>query len=315
MTVYHPEVQLHIDKVLQGVDEGDVVATPALFGQPPTNPDYEFLGRNQRFSIKDAPEGIDVQEIDDVNRTSIRKIREAASISYEFDMTDFSAVGNLLWLLGKGIATWNSKSFFASRNPAGTEYFKILNGCVPRTTTINFPENNEFVHVSGDIISTHPQKEGTTGPVIGTGSYASAITDPLVLPSEGGLDSFDYDSVVYKTKGMSITVEPLYNMVDADDNFEVQLMIPSGRYNISGTVNIFKKQGADAIQSDIFDRLSKAMRRVLKPFDSPTNGTRIDLTNVNFAEDDMDYSSIKTESTIKSYNFTATDIALTALTS
>jgi hypothetical protein len=307
MAVYVPLAQRDISQDLEFVSEGDVVATPANFGSAPTNPAFAYFGKNQRFTYTDNPETFEIQTIDDENRTEMKKIRNSGTLTLDFDVTEYLSTENLDWFLSLNTTDFTSKMMAFSRN-AGTEYWRLLNGCVPQTTTVTFPEDNAPVHVSSTILVTNPTAEGTTGPTLGSGSHATAISTDAICPSDGGLDSFDLNSVNYKIKGFEFTVEQLYSMVDADDSNTIQLMIPQRR-TISGTVNVFQKQGADAIHADIFASTLRSMRRVL----FPSTGTRFDFTNVHIAEDETNHSDIISDSIIKPYSFTAGTLTLTAL--
>jgi hypothetical protein len=310
MAVYVPEAQQDIERDLQWVTEGDCVATPANFGVMPTaSPQLAFHGRNQRFKIIDQPEGKDVQTLDDENRSFIKKFKNKALINIEYDLTDYLSTGDLAWFITLNKTNFASRSYFTSRKPGATEYYRVMKGCVPLKSTISFLPDNSSVHIGASILCTNPQAElTTTNAGMSTPAWAVAIAADLVLPSDGGLDSFDWNSVAYKTKGMDINCEMHYNMVDADDATITQLMIPSRR-TIDGNVNIFKKVGADAPHADIFARTLRSMRRVLRP----TTGTRIDMTNVDVAEDTQDQMDIRTEGNLKNYVFTAGTIALTAI--
>jgi len=313
MAVYVPEIQRDLEKDLQYVTEGDVIGTPANFGTLPTaSPSFSFHGKNQRFTYKDTPEGIPIQTIDDEARTSIKKIKSSGVLTVEYDLTDFAYTGDLDWFTKLNTTNFASRTYLFSRNP-GTEYYRVLSGCVPIRTTISFPEDNSPVHVSAEILVTAPEAEDTTHGLT-TPTFAPAISADVVCPSDGGLDSFDWNAVNYKTKGFELTIEMVHSMVDADDANTIQHMYPSRRI-ISGSVNVFKKQGADAPHADIYARTLRAMRRVLKPFDSPTSGTRLDLTAVDVAEDEVNNADIRSESTIKNYSFTAGTLTLTELTS
>ena len=313
MAVYVTEQQTDLSLDLQYDNEGDVVGDASLFGTLVTaSPTYLHIGRNRRWVYRDTPAAVPIQEIDDANRTSFKKIQNSGSLTIDFDLTDGLYDGDLDWFVTPNKTDFNSRTFLFSRN-SGTEYYTVLKGCVPTRTTITFPEDNSPIHVSAEIAVTNPVDETTTDGLT-TPVRAVPITADLICPSDAGLDPFLHNAIGYKTRGMTITIEMAYAMVDADDNTSTQLMIPS-RATISGTVNIFKKTGADAIRTDIFARTVRTMSRILTPFVGPPNGSRLDFTAVDIEENEENNADIRTESTVKSYNFTAGTLVLAEITS
>lgn len=316
MTNYVPENYKDLFRIIQYVAQGDSIADVTKFlAGPPTNPTFALWGRNIRFKDTYNPIGHPLQILTDENRTSFILIKNSARIDFQFELTDFTYNGILDWFLSVHESDFNPRALFYSRKPQSTEYFKQFYGVVPNEITITFPDDNKPIMVSGNLLACKPVAESTTGPTIGSGAYASANTDTPLLPTDGGTDSFDYNSTVYKTKGMSISVQHIYSILDPDESYYVEHMTPVAR-SISGTVNIFKKQGADALHADIVAKTVRAMRRVIKPFNNPTNGCRIDLSNVLLAEsDEQDHLSIKNDSVLKPYNFTAGGLTLSQVTS
>lgn len=319
MTIYQSENQLDLFRDLQIVSEGDVIASPSLFGggspnSPvfPTNPTFKFFGVNQMWKYEYRPEGFPIQALTDENRTKEIVIKKSALLDVDFDLVDYTYNGILAFLLGLNDTNFTSYASFFSRKPASTEYFTKNFGMAPVSTTLSLPDDNKSVHVKTQLIVCNPVVEDTTGPTIGSGSYASAISGAPIKPSDGGIDSFSYNSTMYKTRGMDITVEPQYAIIDADDHITTQHMAPVRR-TITGKVNIFKKQGVDSILSDITSdpKTYRTVSRVLKP---AASGTRIDLTNVLMSDNyPVDNSSIKSNSTIQEFAFTAGGLTLVNL--
>jgi hypothetical protein len=309
---YIPESYRDLFRDLQFVDEGDVVADPTKFGAGfPSNPVFKFLGKNQRFRVSYNPDGFPVQTLSDENRTEIVLVKKSAQIVVDFDLTDYAYNGDLSWLLELHKNDFKSRAAFYSRKPAATEYFKKFYGIVPTKTTLTRPDAGDApVHITVEMLATLPIDEDTTGPVLGTGSYAQPITVPPLKTADAGNNYFTYNSQNFKTRGAQIVVSPLYQTLDPDESLTIQHMRPVAR-QISGTVKVFKKQGADTFHADIQSKTLRPMSWVLKP--SPS-GTRIDLTNVLISDNDTDnYSDVKSDSNIKEYSFSAGGLALANL--
>jgi hypothetical protein len=313
---YIPENFKDIYRLFQTVAQGDSIADVTKFlAGPPTDPAFTIFGRNLGFEDEYSPIGYPIQTLADENRTAFILIKNSAKLKVSFDVTDFSYNGSLLWLLGLNDTNFNPKAGFWSRKPGSTEYFKSFYGIIPDQVTLTIPDDNKPLRITADLISCKPIAESTSGPTIGGGSYASAVSTTPLLPTDASVDGFLLNSVAYKTKGMSITVKHVYAALDPDESYYVEHMTPVQRL-ITGSVNIFKKQGADAPHADIFAKTVRSMSRVLYPYTNPTHGTRVDLTNVLLDETDKDnYSAPKSETVMKNYNFTAGGFALTDLTS
>jgi hypothetical protein len=316
MSVYQPEDYKDLFRVFQLVSSGNVISDPSKFlAGPPTNPTYFIPGKNWRFRTRYSPVGFPIQTLTDENRTQTVIIKNSAMLDFEYDLTDFAYNGFLSWLLELHDSDFVAYSGFSSRKPGATEYFKQFHGIVRDRVSISWPDNGEPIHISGSLIAAKPVAESTTGPTIGGGAYAAAVTADVVRPADSGADSFAYNSANYKTKGMTVNVQHLYSVLDSDESLFTELMTPISR-NISGNVRIFKKQGADSIHADILSGTYRSMSKIIKPYINPNNGTRLDLTNVLLAErDEDDYMSVKSESTIKDYSFSAGNLTLTNLTS
>lgn len=316
MANYQPENYGDIYKLFQTVPQGDSIADVTKFlAGAPTDPAFTLFGRNLGFKDSYNPIGYPIQTLADENRTSFIYIKNSAELEVGFDVTDFTYNGSLLWLLGLNDSDFNPKAGFWSRKPGATEYVKKFYGIIPNIVTLTWPEDNKPLRITANLIACKPLAEDTTLPTVGAGSFASAISTTPLLPTDGGLDGFLLNSTAYKTKGMSLTVQHVYAPLDPDESYFVEHMTPIQRI-ISGSVNIFKKVGADAPHADIFAKTVRTMSRVLYPYTNPTNGTRIDLTNVLIDEKDSDDFSVrKSESRMKSYNFTAGGLTLTNLTS
>lgn len=312
MSQYVPESFRDIFRDFQVVDEGDVIADATKFAAGfPANPTFKFFGKNQRFKVSYNPQGFPVQALTDENRKEIVLVKNSALINVEFDITDYAYNGDLSYFLELHKADFKSKAGFFSRKPAATEYFKKFYGIAPTKCTLIRPDAGDApVHISAELLAALPVPEDTTGPTLGTGSYAPAIGTAALKTADAGNNSFVYNGVNSKTRGAQIVVTPLYQMLDPDESLTIQHMRPVAR-DISGFVKVFKKQGVDAFHADIVAKTLRNMSFVLKP--SPS-GTRIDLTDVLISEsDESDFMEVKSDSNIKTYNFTAGGLTLANL--
>lgn len=309
MPVYEPEIYNSVKKDLQYVDTGDIITDPTLHRGIPTNPTFALFGANQFHNVKMAPVTYGRQGLTDKGPTSYIKTRDVTSIDYDFDLTDASVTGILEWLCAMPLAypDWNSKYVFATREPKTTEYVNKYLGCFPSSTTITFTTDGKPVHINGTLAVSEPLAEDTTLPVIGAGAFAPANSAAMIVPSDGGADSFTYDAVTYKTAGMTINITPVYDMVESDDSDFIDFAAPF-KQQVTGSVNIYKKTGVDVLKAEVFGALDATMERILL-----AGTSKLVLNDVRLTEHVDDRSSVDIPAgTIIPYPFEASELALAA---
>ncbi|GKS67357.1 hypothetical protein YTPLAS73_09040 [Nitrosarchaeum sp.] len=309
MTSYVPETtrDLHLD--LQCADEGDVIADPSLFGKYPNSPSFNFLGKSQRWSYHDAPEDFPIRAIDEENRSKVVLLKNSGVLGFSFDVTDVSDIGVLDWFFGDHRTSFKSKSFVFGRKPGGTEFHRILSGCIPLESTLTISESNVPLNLSGQMLVTNPGSEVSGSPSIGAGSFASGIVDKPVLPSDGGMDSFSYDSVNYKEEAMRVTVRQIYSFSDIDEAKTIQHAIPVRR-QISGFALLSKKQGADSILADVLNPTPKTMSRVLLEQKDTSNGYKLNFSDIIFHQNTTNNNELISSDVLKEYVFEASELAV-----
>lgn len=216
-------------------------ATPATFGITPTNPAYVHAGRNSRLVEGAVPTVAELRESGNSDRQALTKTREVNTVTYRgFFRANEEAL--LAYAMNKpaGSATADeSRSWVWSRNLLGVETFIQYLGCKPQSVTLT--DDNAGYLLLEIVMSYKSRVEDTTGPSIGTGSFATPDTTTPLTHVDGGTGKFTYNAAAKEGRAYTITVD--HEAAIQDDSGSVQdLFVKPTIHRISGTVNIFSKE-------------------------------------------------------------------------
>ncbi|MBI5697106.1 MAG: hypothetical protein HZC29_01085 [Thaumarchaeota archaeon] len=194
-----------------------------------------------------------------------------------------------------------SKVFLFSHSIGGTTRYRLLKGCVPSRVRINIP-NRGLIRIDATIVVFQPQAEADT-----TGLTGTPVLDTTGLSgtpwkhSSGGLNSFTFNSVTYKERGIDIEISHEYTILDSSDSDVVLWATPTIK-KVTGNVNIFKKD--ILISADAFALTDRSASRVLK---SATK--TLTFTDMNFHNHTTSIKRGSSDATIEALPFIADDIA------
>ena len=290
--------QRDIVKEPQFVVEGTTVA---LYGTTPLNPAFTAFGQNATLVKSTDPTTAEKRITGNVDRQEKTKTREKNEVTVKFLMlTGDEAV--LAWAqnLPDGTAGTpdESRTLFYSYNDdavSPVETFEQFLGCKPNNSTLTI--DNEGYIVLEITCSVKTVTIDTTGPSIGTGSFATANTGTPLIHSDGGAGPFVYNSVAYEMKGMSINVVLAESIQDASGVVTDLYRRPTQRV-ITGSIDLFKK-------SDVFDTDARAVTTQTATMTIDTGQIVGTFTRFLFMPSGEEISGDVSDATMETKNFEA----------
>lgn len=241
MSAIDVNTQRDVVKQVQSVVEGN---TPATYGVTPTDPAFLPHGRNARLIEGAAPIKNELREVGDVNRIDVTKTREVNTVTYRafFLTADEALLASAMNEPAGALTPDESKTMFWSRNLLGVETFISYTGCKPESVTL-IDDNVGYLTLE-IVYSYKVRTEDTSGPTIGSGSYATPNTATPLTHLDGGTGKFLYDSVAKEQQGYTVNV--VHQVANQDENGSVVDLFRKPVIRIlTGTMNLFKKELAD----------------------------------------------------------------------
>lgn len=287
------------NKRVQSIIEG---ATPATYAITPTNPAFTAHGRNARLIDGAAPIKNELREVGDVNRLDVTKTREVNLVTYRaFLLTGDKVLLASVFDEPGGAATPDeSRTFFSSRDLLGVETYIQYLGCKPESATLT--DDNQGYLTLEIVYSYKTRTEDTSGPTIGSGSYATPNTATPLTHLDGATGKFTYVAVAKEQQGYSLTV--VNQSANQDENGSIVDLFrkPTIRV-ISGTMNLFKKETADQD-----DALAVTPRAGVITVD--TGQIVLTMTNMLYLPDGPEKSGDNAVATIASKPYEADDLVV-----
>jgi len=233
---YVPSVTTQdIVKPLQYIEEGTTAAT---FGVMPTSPTFIAAGINTDISLDPDIQKEDVLTLGKLDIHEQVKTGERFTFNLKSDISD-------LVLANYGVNTPNgtgtidaSVAFLYSYNEDATEQFQTMLGCRPITTTLSVDRANwklDQTWLCKDI--TDPSASGPVGSTFITAPPSAA---PITHADQA--DPFTWDSVVYDTSSISLSVAFDLAQLEVNGQLQIQSSRAATR-RITADVEVYLKDG------------------------------------------------------------------------
>jgi len=251
--------QRDVIKKPQFVVEG---TTAALYGVTPTNPVFVPIGRDATLVEAPTPTKAELRTSGNVDKQRNDLTREVNTVALNFKVTasDFDILKWFSNVPNGAITADETRSFIWSyTNNAGVETFQRFLGCQPLDSTIT--EDNEGYVIIDATLTCQSIVEDTTGPTIGSGSFATPLTVAPLTHKDSGATPFTYNTVVTEVENFAITVTFVYAEQNSISATQKLYSKPTQRV-ITGSSIIFKKNLT--IQADAKAVTERAAIFVLK---------------------------------------------------
>lgn len=296
--------QSDVQKVLQFYNEG-VITTASNFGKSiPDSTTFTAVGKGTTFSYQDEITAEETRNVGSVTRADYVLTGKQGTLSITCQVTndDDAFVKYLFNALDGTTATADSSlCFLYSYNVDGTETFRTLRGCLPQSATITV-NNRGFTELTATFTVFSPDNETQTANagMGGTPVYANISSNTAWTHSDSG--NFTWDSVVYKEKGFSVSVNYEHTILDSSGSTTVQWAKISKK-DISGSVSVFKKDLL--LQADATAHNKVTASKVLKA--SQLTAT---LTEAVFDSHSYSVDGNSSDATLEEMPFTCKEVAL-----
>jgi len=301
MSAIDLQTQRDVVKEPQMVVEGN---TPAAYAITPTNPVFIACGQDSSLVWESDPTRTPKRQAGSTNRISVTRTRLKHRVRLK--TLFMSAREDLLaWCFNSpnGAATPDeSRTFFWSRKMglAGVETYQTFRGCKPLSATLTV--NNEGFLMLEILMKCKTVTEDTTGPTIGTGSYATALTGTPVYHGDAVGPAFVYNGSGTEQKGFSITVT-LEHAIQDSSGTQFDLYSRPTIRSITGNADIFKT--ATAIQTDA-DAVSQRAASIV----IVTATITITFTRLLFMPSSEEIRGDTSDATIERKSFEADDLVV-----
>lgn len=228
-----------IVKPLQYVSEGNTISTPANYGTTPTSsPTFIIPGHtvdlNPQCDVRDLD--VDVLGSEDVVDAVKSEELFAFQCRYEMINTTLPAFG--INASGGGIGSIDeSLSFLFSEYLDGTEYYTIMKGCRPTSTTLSVERGKwmcDQTYIAKDI-TTRATTHGLTTP-----TFVSVSTSSPITHRDSGADPFTWNSTAFPENRFSCTVTRQMSIEALNGDTQILYAKPAGR-SITFSVDVFTK--------------------------------------------------------------------------
>lgn len=228
--------------------------TPATFAVVATNPTLKVFGNNVILIDNSAPVTQDKNTAGNYDKLGKTKLAELNTVTIQYQFTKSENDSELVeWALAsipvgdaatvyKNFTPDESRAFFDSyENSAGVQIFRQFLGCKPQSITITV--NRTTVLTVEIICSCKSILEDSTGPTLGTSSFATANTAALYTQKDGGGIAISLSGVQIGVSTWSITASITQVQEDAIGFERTLYSVPSKRV-VTGSLSIYKKDEA-----------------------------------------------------------------------
>ena len=312
---------VHADMVKnpQYVSEGDILTTPADYGEDVTNPTYIDIDIDgARLVVTSAEERVERRQAGNMGRIGKSTHKERYTANLTFNASGLVGLnGNAalqIWCINESLITdattaAASFQFLQSYAIGGVETFETLQGCLP--TRCQITVGSGHIVYSVDLSVKKFNQSTTATNVIGAGAYATKLVDVPWVASDGGVDHFDYGTtsseVAEALDNMTITIDRQYGKSSPTEVIQDMFNQETIR-NVGGSVAIIVRNSTIIADAFSIPRPTlKSMNIVLR---ATAGGVTIAITNVTFESPsgrNPDPSSA--DAWLDSYTFEAESIA------
>lgn len=205
ITAHNITTKRDIVKPLQWVTEGDSVSTPSLYGVTPTSsPAFAIAGHNIDFDLTLDIKDLNTEVLGSEDVVDAVKTEELFAFKVGYELIDTTLLNYGIAASGGGAGTIDeSLSFAFSEYLDGTQYYTLMKGCRPTSTTLSLERGKWMVdqtYICSDII----QPISTANAGLTTPTWVSISTSSPLTHSTAG--PFTWNSVTYPESKFSCTI-------------------------------------------------------------------------------------------------------------
>lgn len=278
VTAFKNHVHADMFKNPMFILEGDILTTATLYGVTPANPDYTDVDIDGgRLIVTSAEERVERRQAGTMGRIGKSTHKERYTANLTFNASNGNAVLQE-WCIDESLiadnkTASNSKTFLQSYKINGVETFEVITGCLPTRCQITIGSGH--IVYSVDLMCKAFVQSTTDPTVIGTGSYATQLTQVPWVASDGGVDHFDWDTVAEALDNMTITIDRQYGKSSPTEVIKDMFNQETIR-NVGGNIAVIVRNSDIITDAFTIPRVPKAMNIILK---SGTGGITIAFTN------------------------------------
>lgn len=238
-TAHNVTTKRDIVKPLQFVTEGDTITTPASYGIIPTaSPSFTIAGLNTDIDLDVDIRDLTVDVLGSEDIVDAVKSEELYAFTCKYDVPAITLPAYGINASGGGAGSIDSSlSFLFSEYLDGTEYYNIMKGCRPTSTTMSLERGKwicDQTWVAQDII----QRVTTHG--LTTPTFASITSSSPYMHSGAGADPFVWNSVAFPENKFSCTVTRQMATMALNGDLKILYTKPVSR-SIMFSVDVFAK--------------------------------------------------------------------------
>lgn len=297
--------QVDVQKPIQYYAEG-LSSTASNFAKAvPSSTSFTVIGKNAKFTYTDDITTEQLRKVGSVNRVDSVLTAKSGTLSITTNVTD-DDLDFIKYCFNDADGTTatvsSSLAFVYSYKVAGTETFRILRGCLPTSASLNVT-NRGLVELQATFTVFSPDDEtqsangGLTTPTFGSVSSSTVWSH-----SSGGSSPFTWDSVTYREKGFSLSVNYEYTILDSSGDLTVQWAGISKK-EVSGSASVFKKDLL--LQADVTAQNQVTASRVIK-----TSVATVTFTSAVLDGHSYNADGDSSDATIEELGFTANSVAI-----
>lgn len=261
-------------------DEGDIIATPALYGDTPTDPVFAMAGKNCYLQVNKTPIGADQKKVgaeDEDVKVLIKKEYDAILYTHITDSTLLQWAVNSL---GSGVGSINSKTFIQGMYRSGSEYVDVLTGCLPKSCTLRVARDALIMLEIGlDVADVeHMTRSSFNSTILGSGTLASDNTNTPWTANDGGTNPTTHNSNTILERNFVLSVQRAIGELDSSGDVSAIYKKPTAR-NINVELEAFKANYT--LDDDAEALTARTASRVLKSAVSTVSLTNLQLGPVS----------------------------------
>ncbi len=239
MAAHNVTTKKDIVKPLQYTQESaSIITGPTTYGVTPTSsPTFVAAGLNTEITINPDIVHQDVDALGSEDIVDAVKTGELYTFTTRFNPTD-TVLLNYGLVAGAGTGTIDaSLSFIFSEKLDNTEYYTILKGCLPTSTTLALERGTWSADMTWICkeITTPATSHGLTSP-----TFVSIPTASPLTHTDAGADPFTWNSVATPERRFSTTITRDMAVMSVNGNNTITYAKPSSR-RIEFNVDVFVK--------------------------------------------------------------------------
>jgi len=239
VTAHNVTTKKDIVKPLQYIQETtNILTTPTAYGTTPTSsPTFVAAGLNTEITLNPDVVHQDVDVLGSEDIVDAVKTGELYTFTTRFNPTD-SVLLNYGLVSGAGTGTVDaSLSFIFSEKLDNTEYYTILKGCLPTSTTLSLERgtwNADMTWICKEI-TTPTTSHGLTSP-----TFVSIPTASPLTHTDAGADPFAWNTTATPERRFSTTVTRDMSVLSVNGESTITYAKPTTR-RIEFSVDAFVK--------------------------------------------------------------------------